>query len=274
VNSPRVFTVVALHAHPDDETLLTGGTLARLAAEGHRAVVVVATLGEAGLAASPQGAALAARRWAEVQAAARHLGCARVAALGYGDSGLHGEAEPTHGPARRFIDVAVGEAATRVADILREEHADVLLSYDRNGGYGHPDHRQVHHVGAAAAALAGTPLVLQATIDRTALKPLLALRRLAGHLLPGLPLGGADTAFTARPELTHCVDVRPYLNQKRAALRAHASQTEGGGRVRTVSLLSRLPGRLFAAVAGREWFVEVGRAPSAALADDILDSLR
>ena len=93
--------------------------------------------------------------------------------------------------------------------------------------------------------------------------------RAAGRLLPSLPLGPAGTVFTDRGELTHSVDVRPYLSQKRAALRAHASQTEGGQGLRTVAMLSRLPGPLFAAVCGREWFVEPGRAGSH-LADDIL----
>ena len=269
----RVFTLVAFHAHPDDETLLTGGTLARIAAEGHRVVLVTATLGGAGLAGDPTGAVLAERRRAELLAAAAALGCARVETLGYLDSGLHGEHEPGPGR-RRFADVPVEEAAARLAAILSAERADVLTSYDPRGGYGHPDHVQVHRVGAAAARLAGTPVLLEATVDRGALRPLLALLRVAGRLLPGLPLGGADTAFTARRELTHVVDVRRYLRQKRAAMRAHASQAEGGRVLRTLALLSRLPGPLFAAVAGREWFVEAGRSPGPRPAGDVFESLR
>lgn len=265
------FTLVAFHAHPDDETLLTGGTLARAAAEGHRVVLVTATLGEAGLSAGGTGEALARRRREELLAAARELGCARVETLGYLDSGLDGAYRAA---ARRFADVPVDEAAGRLAEILRQERADVLTGYDPRGGYGHPDHVHVHRVAAAAARMAGTPVLLQATIDRGALRPVLALLRVAGRLLPALPLGGAATAFTDRREITHVVDVRRYHRQKRSAMRAHASQAEGGGGVRTLALLSRLPGPLFRAVAGREWFVEDGRAPGARPSGDVFETVR
>lgn len=264
------YTLVAFHAHPDDEVLLTGGTIARIATEGHRVVLVAATLGDAGLASGTPGTKLAMRRRSELDAAARELGCARVETLGYRDSGLHNDASG----ALRFTDVPVDEAAARLATILRAENADVLTTYDPQGGYGHPDHIQVHQVGARAAALAGTPVVLEATVDRTALRPILAALRLAGRWLPSLPLGSPGTVFTDRRDLTHRVDVRPYLSQKRAALRAHVSQTEGGSGLRTVPLLGRLPRRVFAAVAGQEWFVERGRTPSRPLCDDVFASLR
>ncbi|HTF09932.1 MAG TPA: PIG-L family deacetylase [Asanoa sp.] len=270
----RRFTVVAFHAHPDDEALLTGGTLARIVTEGHRVVLVVATLGQAGLASGPGGDALAARRRGELLASASILGCARVVTLDYLDSGLHGYDEPAQATQRQFAAVAVDHAAARLAEILRHEHADVLTTYDARGGYGHPDHVQVHRVGALAARLAGTPVLLEATVDRRSLRPLLALLRVAGRLLPRLPLLGARTAFTAHPEITHMVDVRPFLRQKRAALRAHTSQAEGGRGLRTVAVLSRLPGPVFAAVAGHEWYVEAGRRPGEPFADDIFASLR
>jgi LmbE family N-acetylglucosaminyl deacetylase len=269
VGVSRRFTVVAFHAHPDDEALFTGGTLARIAAEGHRTVLVTATLGQAGLA-SPATGDLGSRRQRELLAAARVLGCARVETLGYLDSGLHGDAV-SGGP--RFADVPVEDAAGRLAAILGEERADVLTTYDPRGGYGHPDHVQVHRVGARAAELAGTPRVLEATVDRSKLRPVLAVLRLAGRLVPALPLGPSSTVFTEHAELTHAVDVRRYLPQKRAALRAHASQTEGGRGLRTVALLSRLPGPLFAAVCGREWFVEPGHPVAGRPADDILAGL-
>jgi LmbE family N-acetylglucosaminyl deacetylase len=263
------YTLVAFHAHPDDEALLTGGTLARAAAEGHRVVLVVATLGGAGLAADQRGAALAERRRQELMASAAALGCARVETLGYTDSGLDGDFEG----ARRFADAPVDEAAGLLAALCREEHADALISYDPSGGYGHPDHLQVHRVGAAAARLAQVPVLLEATIDRDTLRPLLRLLRLAGRLLPRLPLDNVQNVFTARREITHKVDVRAHLDRKRAALRAHASQTEGGG-LRTISALLRLPKPVFAAVAGNEWFVERGTARGDRPADDIFRSLR
>src|SRR5205823_5577774 len=88
------------------------------------------------------------------------LGCARVVALGYGDSGLH--ADPAD--ASSFASQDVAECAAALVEVLREEHADALTIYDANGGYGHPDHVQVHRVGALAAELAGTPVVLEATV--------------------------------------------------------------------------------------------------------------
>jgi LmbE family N-acetylglucosaminyl deacetylase len=178
----------------------------------------------------------------------------------------------TTGAAMRFVDAPVEEAAERLAAVLRDEQADLLISYDSRGGYGHPDHVQVHRVGARAAALVGVPVVLEATIDRNALRPVLRLLRVAGRLLPRLPLGGLGTVFTPRREITHVVDVRPYLTQKRAALAAHASQTEGGG-LRTVGVLLRLPDAVFARVAGREWFVQPGRVPGPSR-DDIFADLR
>jgi LmbE family N-acetylglucosaminyl deacetylase len=263
------FTVVSFHAHPDDEALLTGGTLARAAAEGHRVVLVTATDGEQGLARpEPPGVGLAARRAAELHAAAAALGCARVEQLGYPDSG----SDPRSLRPDGFALLDPTGPAERLAALLREEQADVLTTYDVHGGYGHPDHRQVHRVGALAAQLAGTPVVLQATVDRA------RLARAAGVLawLPGLswlvPADRFAGSYTDRAGLTHEVDVRRHLAAKRAALAAHASQATGG--VRTVALLLRLPRPLTAPVLGREWFVEVGRPPSPELLDDVFATLR
>jgi LmbE family N-acetylglucosaminyl deacetylase len=263
------FTLVSFHAHPDDEALLTGGTLARAAVEGHRVVVVVATAGEAGLTAgSPDG--LGARRLAELDASVRALGCARVECLGYADSGSGSDPRPPGA----FADADVEEAAARLAALLTEEGADALTTYDPAGGYGHPDHIQVHHVGRRAAELAGTRLLLEATMDRTVL--LRVVRTLArlpriGKAFDAEPL---RTAYSAPGALTHRVDVRRYADRKRAALAAHTTQTSGGTGPRTVGVLLRLPRPVFRRVAGREWFVEQGRRPAPPLLDDIFASLR
>jgi LmbE family N-acetylglucosaminyl deacetylase len=154
-------TVVAFHAHPDDEVLLTGGTLARAAAEGHRVVIVVACDGvvTAASEASPT-------RLNELRASAAILGVQRVEHLGYADSGYGPVLYPDPPDRQRFVRANTGEAAERLATILREENADVLLSYDRNGGYGHRDHLKVHEVGKRAAELAGVGTVLEATMPR------------------------------------------------------------------------------------------------------------
>lgn len=263
------FTLVSFHAHPDDEALLTGGTLARAAAEGHRVVLVTATAGEEGLTAPElREGGLAGRRVEELRTAAAALGCARVEVLGYPDSGSDPERQRPDG----FAWLDPEGPAERLAVLLREERADVLTTYDPRGGYGHPDHRQVHRVGALAAAKAGTSVVLEATIDRERLAR--AARVLAW--IPGLsrlvPKDRFAGAYTDRSQLTHEVDVRRQLRPKLAALAAHASQATGG--VRTVALLLRLPGPLVAPVLGREWFVEVGRTPPARLLDDVFATLR
>lgn len=254
-------TLVAFHAHPDDEVLLTGGVLAAAAAGGHRVVLVVATSGGAGLSDVGAGEELARCRERELRASAEVLGCARVVLLGYADSGMDGAAATAPG-APRFADVDLEVAAGRLAEVLREEEATVLTVYDARGGYGHPDHVQVHRVGVRAAQLAGTPVVLEATVDRDLFRLVLSAARLAGRLVPRLPLLPATQVYTPRAEITHRVDVRAWLPAKRAAMAAHTSQSVGGAAPRTLAVLLRLPDFLLRRVVGTEWFVQRGiRAP-------------
>lgn len=261
------FTIVSFHAHPDDEVLLTGGTLARAAAEGHRVVLVVATDGAAGLAADALRPDLARRRADELAASAAALGVARVVSLGHPDSGSAGE--PTPGG---FATLDVDTAAADLAAVLRAEAADVLTVYDPAGGYGHRDHVQVHRVGVRAAELAGTAVVLEATLDRRWLRR--AVR--AAARLPGVHVDptALDSAYSAPGLITHRVDVRAHLGAKRAALQAHASQAGGGDGVRTVALLLRLPRPVFRRVLGHEWFVQRGAVPLPRREDDVFAGLR
>jgi LmbE family N-acetylglucosaminyl deacetylase len=247
-------TLVAFHAHPDDETLFTGGTLARASDEGHRVVLITATSGERGLAA-PDTTDLGAVRYRELQAAAAALGVSRLVTLGYGDSGMDPAVPP---PPGSLCAVAVAEVAAQVAAVLAEERADLLTIYDPRGGYGHRDHIRVHDAGIAAAATAGTRRVLEATLPRETLMRVTRLLNRVGIRPGGMTAGDFADAYRARDEITHEIDVRPWLAAKRAALSAHASQASGGPDVRTVRLLSRLPDPLARKVLGREWFVEVG----------------
>jgi LmbE family N-acetylglucosaminyl deacetylase len=258
----RRFTIVSFHAHPDDEALLTSGTLAAAAAEGHRVVLVVATAGERGLVADRVlgGRSLAEVRMAELRASADAIGCARVVLLGYGDSA--------------FAEVDPNEAAHQLAAILDGERADVLTIYDPNGGYGHPDHVQVHDVGARAAKLAGTPVVLEATIDRDLLRRVVAVLRPLRRLFPGLDLPDFSRSYAPRSVITHRVDVRAHLDAKRSALAAHVTQGTAESGLRTIGFLLRLPRPLFRVALGHEWFVEHGRATGGVLSRDILDSSR
>ncbi len=270
------FTLVSFHAHPDDEALLTGGTLARAAAEGHRVVLVTATAGEAGLTSDgkPDDRSLGNRRLAELARAAEALGCARWEMLGYGDSGWEPAAGTDPTPAHGFAALDPAGPAARLAEILSEERADVLTVYDEHGGYGHPDHVQVHRVGILAAELAGTPVVLEATIDRSRLQRVARVMRWLPGLTRLVPPSRFASAYVDRSRLTHEVDVRAHLSQKREALSAHASQQTGGGSVRTVALLLRLPRPVLGLALGREWFRERGREAPATLLDDVFSSLR
>jgi LmbE family N-acetylglucosaminyl deacetylase len=246
------YTLVAFHAHPDDEALFTGGTLARASAQGHRVVLVTATAGERGLAAVGT-ADLGAIRRHELQVSADALGVHRLVLLGYGDSGMDDSVPP---PPGSLCAVPVEEIAARLAEILREEEADVLTVYDPHGGYGHRDHIRVHDAGIMAAASAGTPRVLEATIPRESLMRVVRLLNLIGIRPGGMTAARFSLAYRSRTEITHEIDVRPWLPAKLAALSAHASQTGGGGDVRTIRLLSRLPRPLALRVLGREWFLE------------------
>jgi LmbE family N-acetylglucosaminyl deacetylase len=274
-------TLVCFHAHPDDEALLTAGTMAKAASEGHRVVLVVATKGEVGEVGGDvlaDGEDLGSRRWSELRRSADVLGVARVVWLGYGDSGSGSSEDrpaPPVGGSSRFVDADLDEAAGRLAEILAEERADVLTTYDPNGGYGHPDHVRVHAVGQAAADLAGTPALLEATINRELMRTGVEMAASLGFEVP--PEFTPDTFemwYTPAEAITHTVDVGAHLDQKRAAMEAHASQATAADprRSRTLERFLGLPAEYFALAFSTEWYVERGRAPSEA-ADDVFASL-
>lgn len=248
-------TIVSFHAHPDDEALLTGGSLARAAAEGHRVVLVVATDGEAGSTSAVWSHALGRRRAAELDAAAAALGCARVVRLSLPDSGWRDSARA----GEVFSRLPLARAAAGLVAVLEQEHADVVTTYDAAGGYGHPDHQQVHHVGAYAAGRAGTPVVLQATAPRERLHRLVRVLARVPGLLDQVDPAQFARAFTPRAEITHVIDVRDQLGAKRAAMAAHATQAAADAGPRTLASLLRLPPPLFRVVAGHEWFVDAAR---------------
>ncbi len=263
-------TLVCLHAHPDDEAISTGGTMARAAAEGHRVVLVVATNGDHGEVPDDlaDGETLVDRRRAETDRSASALGVDRVVWLGYADSGMTGWGQ--NGDPDNFHQADVDEAAARLQSILDDERADVLTCYDWHGTYGHPDHIKVHHVGVRAAELAdaaGRPVrLLEATANRDAMAAMIAETRANGIEIGNPdddaddfdPHAGADDGNPfGEPEavLTLSVDVSGYVDRKRAAIAAHASQ------VRDSSFFLEMPDELFAMAFGREWFIEHDRTP-------------
>jgi LmbE family N-acetylglucosaminyl deacetylase len=268
-------TVVALNAHPDDEALLTGGTLALLAAAGHRVVLVVATDGDLGLA-SPELCAvgLGTRRLAELEESAAALGAAEVIYLGHADSGHGDELLPDPPGRRRFVRVPVEEAAEQVAQILRREEAELLIGYDANGGYGHRDHIHVHHVARRAAELTGVRLV-EATAPREPIQRVLRAVGLLYRFPNNFSPSDWDHAFTARADITHRVRVHAHIAAKRAAMLAHASQSTGGTEQggRTLAAVLRLPHLVYRLALGQEYFREVG-ADHAPVRSDLFEASR
>ena len=254
-------TVVFFHAHPDDECILTGGTMAKLAESGHRVVLVTATRGEHGEVADgvlKQGETLGDRRTEELGEAAAALGVARVEFLGYVDSGMAGtpENEAPHSFHRAELD----EAAARLAAVLRAEQAATLVTYDEIGGYGHPDHVKVHQVGVRAAELAGTPVVYEATIDRDRVTALMRQAASAGELPADAGGPDFDEATFGMPaaRITTRVDVSRQIPAKRAAMAAHESQ------ISPESWFLTLPVERFALAFGQEEFIRRGAATGAA----------
>jgi N-acetyl-1-D-myo-inositol-2-amino-2-deoxy-alpha-D-glucopyranoside deacetylase len=143
--------LLAFHAHPDDESLAMGGTLARYAAAGEQVVVVTATRGEAGEVspgADPLPAGLGATREAELRRACQILGVSSVELLGFRDSGMMGTPDNLRPDA--FWSADFMEAVGRLVRLIRRYRPEVMTAYDPYGGYGHPDHIQVHRVGTAA----------------------------------------------------------------------------------------------------------------------------
>jgi LmbE family N-acetylglucosaminyl deacetylase len=254
-------TIVAFHAHPDDEAIFTGGTLARLAAEGHRVVIVVAC----------DGAMWAADgvRLSQFRDSAAILGAARAEHLGYADSG-HGPLLFDDPPDRaRFVRADLDEAAGRLAEILRAEDADLLLSYDAVGGYGHRDHVRVHEVGARAAELTGVR-VLEATGPRELVVQVLAVLR-AVRLVAGHPSRDVQGYGTPRASITHRVNVRRYAAVKQKALAAHVTPVNAEGRMsRLFRLALALPAPVFGLLWSREWFTDPGAAPGRPVLDHVL----
>jgi LmbE family N-acetylglucosaminyl deacetylase len=261
-------TLVSFHAHPDDEAIPTGGTLARAADAGHRVVIVFATRGEHGEVDEgflDAGEELWQRREQECHRAADVLGAARVEFLGFVDSGMMGT--PENDAPGSFWRADVDEAAKRLAAILDEERADVLTVYDENGVYGHPDHIQIHRVGVRAAELAGTQRVYEATSNRDAIVRGLDEARAAGMDMPGdLDPDAMDNFGVREEQITTEVDVTRYLDRKRAAMAAHASQ------ISESSFFLAMPPEFFARAFGTEWFIRRG-APAGIHEHGLLDGL-
>ncbi|MEU0742156.1 N-acetyl-1-D-myo-inositol-2-amino-2-deoxy-alpha-D-glucopyranoside deacetylase [Streptomyces sp. NPDC006134] len=235
--------LLLVHAHPDDESINNGATMARYAAEGAHVTLVTCTLGERGEVIPPglrhlTGAALGRHRLGELTEAMRALGVEDARLLGgpgrYADSGMMGI--PDNDDPACFWQADVEEAAALLVEVIREVRPQVLVTYDPDGGYGHPDHIQAHRVAMRAADLAaeaGCPIakVYWNRVPRSVAERSFARLR---EDLPGLPFaepaalddvpGVVDDA-----RITTEIDGTAYAAAKTAAMRAHATQIEVAG---------------------------------------------
>ncbi|MFC5215028.1 N-acetyl-1-D-myo-inositol-2-amino-2-deoxy-alpha-D-glucopyranoside deacetylase [Streptomyces coerulescens] len=232
--------LLLVHAHPDDESINNGATMARYAAEGARVTLVTCTLGEHGEVIPPElghltGAELGAHRLGELTAAMRELGVEDFRLLGgrgrYEDSGMMGLAD-NDDPASLW-QADLDDAARALVEVILEVRPQVLVTYDPDGGYGHPDHIQAHRVAMRAAELAvdagwEIPKIYWNRVPRTAADE--AFARLQADL-PGLSFGKAATVadvpgVVADERITTVIDGTAHVAAKAAAMRAHATQIE------------------------------------------------
>ncbi|RSN32358.1 N-acetyl-1-D-myo-inositol-2-amino-2-deoxy-alpha-D-glucopyranoside deacetylase [Amycolatopsis sp. WAC 01416] len=224
--------MLLVHAHPDDESITTGGTIARYATEGAEVTVVTCTLGEEGEIIPPSLGGLGS--WAsdqlggyragELASACAALGVSRHRYLGgigrWRDSGMAGTPSAAH--PRAFSGGDLDEQAAQLAEILDEVRPQVVVTYDAFGGYGHPDHIRAHEVTMAAAPKAeSVERVFHTVSSRDAVAAGLAALR--GRSSFRVPEDG-ELPVTPDETITTVLDVGPYIAAKAAALRAHETQ--------------------------------------------------
>ncbi len=225
----RPLTLMAVHAHPDDEASTTGGILAKYASEGVRTVLVTCTNGELGdtPTAKPgddhhDTADVVALRRTELEDSCRVLGITHLEMLGYHDSGMMGW--PENDAPGSFWSMPVAEAAAPLVELMRRYEPDVVVTYDDFGFYGHPDHIQAHRITLAALEITGLPAKLYfPTIRRSSLAGFREQLEKAGVELPDFDessFGAPDEAIGAT------IDCRAQAPAKRDALAAHVSQAE------------------------------------------------
>ena len=226
-------SLLLVHAHPDDESIFTGATMARYAAEGARVTLVTCTLGEMGEVIPPDlrhllPDELGQHRAAELDRACAALGVADHRFLGgagrYRDSGMMGL--PDNDDPRCFWQADAGEAAAALAKVIGEVEPGAIVTYDADGFYGHPDHIQAHRVTARAGELAGSAAALYAVVmPRSVLERAVELPEDSWFIrATDLSSSVPDDAVTTE------IDAAAYLGAKREAMRAHETQvTVDGG---------------------------------------------
>jgi LmbE family N-acetylglucosaminyl deacetylase len=264
-------TLMAVHAHPDDEAS-GGGVLAAYADQGVRTIVVTCTNGEFGDA--PGGIKpgqdghdkeeVARLRLAELRESAKILGVRDVLTLGYHDSGMP-DWEYKDRP-EAFCNVPLDEVAGRIGDLITTYRPQVLVSYDDKGAYQHPDHVHASLAAQAAAKATGIPAkVYLSTMRGSSWRKIWEALRAAGEEVPDFEADDDSMrrAFESEDRITTTVDIRPVLDRKRDALFAHGSQIND-------SWFSKIPPDIAEAAFGYEYFIRVSDTTGAPVPEEDL----
>jgi LmbE family N-acetylglucosaminyl deacetylase len=271
-------TLMAVHAHPDDESSSTGGVLAKYAAEGIRTVVVTCTNGEFGDAPGQvkpgqdghDEAAVAKIRLAELRTACDLLGVSDLEVLGYHDSGMP-EWDYKDRP-DVFGNVPLAKVTARVAGLIERYRPQVVVTYDDNGGYQHPDHLQAARAAVAAFSATGICSKLYLTaMRRSGWQEVWEALRDTGADVPDFGSMDPETErqmAESERRITTTVDIRDVLERKGEALRAHASQIDD-------SWFSKIPPDVVARVFGFETFIRASDSTGAPVPEnDLFAGLR
>ena len=273
-------TLMAVHAHPDDEASSTGGVLALSATEGIETIVVTCTDGALGDdlgGAKPNSEGhdvkrVVAVREAELARSCQILGVDEHVMLGYADSGMKGW--PENDAPGSFWSMDVAQAAKPLAELMNRYRPQVVVTYDANGFYGHPDHIQAHRITLFAAEATGIPAKIYfPTFPHSALAGFAEALKEAGETLPetGDAEGDAtplDDFGTPDEEVSAWLDCSAVVEKKRAALAAHASQLES-------TFFMKLSPERFASMFGTEAYVRhLDTTGSATPESDLFAGLR
>jgi LmbE family N-acetylglucosaminyl deacetylase len=255
----ETLTLMAVHAHPDDEASSTGGVLAHYSAAGVRTVVVTCTNGEFGDAPGQvkpgeeghDEQAVAELRLDELRQSAKILGVTHLELLGYHDSGMP-EWEYRNRP-DAFCNIPLEDVAARITTLIERYRPQVVISYDPMGAYQHPDH--VHAARAAAAAADASPIpakFYQIAMRRSGWRKIRDAMIAAGEDVDEWEESPEDREKMELEEqrITTTIDISDVLALKREALLSHASQIAD-------SWFSKIPADIAAEVFGQETFIRV-----------------
>ncbi len=270
-------TMMAVHAHPDDEASSTGGVLARYSDEGIRTIVVTCTNGEfgdgpSGLKPGEEGhdtEDVAQTRLAELRESCKHLGVSELETLGYHDSGMP-DWEYRHSP-EAFCNIPLDQVVGRISALIEKYRPAVVVTYDPDGAYQHPDHVHAARAAIGAVEATGIPAKLYlSAMRRSGWQKITQALRDAGEEVDEWEVTEDEARAMRESEalISTTVDIRPVLDRKRAALLTHASQIND-------SWFSKIPPAVAEEVFGEETFIRARNETEAPVPEtDLFAGLR